>query len=730
MKRFLLFTILVLSSFFSIKAQENINFDLCKKNFRPIYMHPETSGEVYSDTLVSAEERARDVIKRLSFEEKLELTGGWNHMYFPDIPKLGIPPVFFSDASQGINARKSCIEAEFSTAFPSSLALAATWNDSLAYKYAQSISEECRAWGINVLLGPGVNMYRNSEGGRNYEYYGEDPFLTSSIAVSYVKGMQSLGTLATVKHFIANEQELARHVANVKVGERALHEIYLPPFKATIEEAGALAIMDGNNMVNGFQGAANKELTQQVLRDQYDFQGIVMSDWANSMYWPEKQDEIIESGQSLLMSNNTLFADYIKKEIEAHPEKKAQIEKDLDKMVFYNLYTFFKAGIYDRPYRNPELVERIKDHKKIARQTAEEAITILKNEDHILPLKPNDSRKILVIGSQSAINAYAGRGSGRVKGYEHVNYLSGLKKVYGESLTYLEDPEDQDIESAEVVLYFVEKPAGEGMDIPFNNSEFNSKISHYAGLSENLVVLFSGGNGFSMPWLGKVKGLVFNYLLGQEAGTAMANVISGNVNASGKLPFSIEKEFEDSPAKAYNILPDGSIFRKGNRGGSKEIYNKYGNLPINYDEGIYIGYRWYDKNNIDVQFPFGFGLSYTSFKYDDIEISSKRLGKDDSVTLKLKIKNTGELDGAEIVQLYIFSPDDNFDRPKKELKGYKKIYIDTSESEMVEFNLDTTDFSFWNTDKKDWDIRPGEYVIGIGSSSKDIRQKVKIDLIK
>ncbi len=727
MNKILPFLFIIFASINCLDAQE-INYDLCDKDFRPIYMHPEASGEVYADTTASAEVRAWDVIKRLSFDEKLKLTGGWNHMYFPDISRLGIPPVFFSDASQGINARKSCIQAEFSTAFPSSLALAATWNDSLSFKYAQSISEECRAWGINVLLGPGVNMYRNSEGGRNYEYYGEDPYLTSSIAVAYVKGIQSLGTLATVKHFIANEQELARHVANMNVGERALHEIYLPPFKSTIEEGGALAIMNGNNMINGYQGAANKELTQGVLRDEYDFKGIVMSDWANSIYWPGKQDEIIGSGQSLLMSNNNLFAEYLKKEFSEHPEKKPEIEKGLENMVFYNLYAFFKAGVYDRPYRNPELVDKIKDHKKIARQTAEEAITLLKNDDNILPIKPTDSKKILVTGSKEAMEAYAGRGSGRVKGYEHVNYLNGLKGMYGANLKYLENPKNKDIKSADVVLLFIEKPAGEGRDIPFDNDQNDSKISEYSKQNENLVVLFSGGNGFSMPWLEDVKALVFNYLLGQEAGTALANVLSGKVNPSGKLPFSIEKSFEDSPAFGYNVLPDGSIFRKGNRGGSKEIYKKYGNLSLNYDEGIYIGYRWYDRRDIETQFPFGFGLSYTSFKYDKIDFSSENITKNDSVIVQLQIENTGEFKGAEVIQLYVFSPEDDNDRPEKELKGYKKVFLKAGESRNLEFNLDIKDFSFWNIDTKNWDFKPGKYVVGIGSSSQDIRQKVEISL--
>lgn len=727
MKKNILLQILLLSCTFGLQAQQKIDYDLCEQDFRPIYMHPEkTEGRIYADTLASAEDRAKDVISLLSFDEKLKLTGGWNKMHFPGIPHLGIPPVYFSDASQGINIRDLCIKPEYSTAFPPSIALAATWNMPLVYDYAKSISEECRAWGVNVLLGPGVNMYRNSEGGRNYEYYGEDPYLTSRIAVSYVKGLQSLGTLATIKHFIGNEQELARHVADVKIGERALHEIYLPPFRAAIEEAGALAVMDGNNLVNGYPGAANTPLIEGVLRKQYGFKGIVMSDWANSVYWPERLDLILDSGQSLMMSNNDLFAAYIQKEVEQHPEKKVQIEKGLEKMVFYNLYAFFKAGVYDRPYRDPEYVSKIREHKNVALQTAQEAITLLKNEGNILPLRPEKVKKILVTGTKEALTIYKGKGSGHVDGYDPISYLDGLKGTYGGKMVYKPNPSETELRSADAVLYFIAKPAGEGEDVPYNMPELEPKVNHLSHYNKNLIVLYSGGNGLPMPWLRKAKGMVFNYFLGQEAGAALANVISGKVNPSGKLPFTIEKDFDDSPAKDYYKLPNGSTFRKGTRIASQNIYKKFGNLPITYDEGIYIGYRWFEKKKIKPEFPFGFGLSYTSFEYDDISVSSKNIKREKPVQVSFRLKNTGAVDGAEVVQLYVYSPDASVDRPVKELKAFKKVFLKAGESKRVELNVDLRDLSFWSTEDHSWKTIHGDYTIGIGSSSVDIKKKIHI----
>lgn len=717
-----------LLSFAQLQAQEKINYQLCDQDFRPIYMHdnlPENA--IYTNKKASPEARAYDVIKRLSFNEKLMLTGGWNKMHYPSIPKLGIPPVYFADASQGIHLKDICVKLEKSTAFPSIIALAATWNPSLAYLYAQSLSEECQAWGVNVLLGPGLNMYRNAEGGRNFEYFGEDPLLTSKMAVSYVKGIQSLGTIATIKHFLGNEQEFSRHAVDVKIDERALNEIYLSPFKAALKEGGALAVMTGNNFVNGYPGAANKPLSGDVLRKKYGFKGTIMSDWASSQFWTDKQNIELTSGHSLLMDNNDIFAKYINEEIAAHPEKKAVIEKDLEKMVFNNLYTFFKGGVYDRPYRNPDLVQKIEGHTKIALQTAEEGITLLKNENNILPLQPANIKRIVVLGTEEALTVYTGKGSGNVTGYDHVDYLAGLKNIYGDKIFRQINENNEEIKSADVVLYFINKPAGEGFDVPYDlPKDIEQNVIKYANLNKNIVVIYSGGNGFPMPWVSNVKGLVFAYLLGQERGTALANILSGKVNPSGKLPFTIEKDFKDSPAKDYNKMSDGNYYWKGGKGDSKKIYTQFGAVPINYTEGIYIGYRWFEKKKIQPQFPFGYGLSYTNFNYGDIKSSGTLKNKDKEIYITFNLINTGNVDGAEVTQLYIHEIKNMVDRPVKELKGFQKVYLKSGETKVIKIPVKLNDLAYWNDKTHQWQVNHGEYLVEVGSSSTDIKQQIKI----
>jgi len=735
MKRSLITGTLILLASLTF-AQQKVQYQICDHDFRPLYMrHDLPPDAIYTDTTASAAVRTKDVLSRLSFDEKLRLTGGWNYKAFPGIPRLGLRPIRFSDASQGIRyseyAKKRmkyfCILPTKSTAFPSELALAATWNKKLAYEYARSIGEEARAWGVSVLLGPGLNMYRNSEGGRNYEYMGEDPFLTSSMAVQYVEGLQGTGTLATLKHFIGNEQEFARHVADVKIVKRALREIYLPPFLAAINKGGTLSVMTGNNLVNGYPGAADKPLLKGVLRKEFGFDGIIMSDWANSTFWPKKQDLILGSGLSLLMYNNKTFADYIRHEIKLHPAIKDSVERKLDTMVFHNLYAFFKAGFYDSPYKDPALLSQIESHKKVALKTAEEAITLLKNDNNILPIDPDKVNKIVVLGTDEALTAYAGTGSGRVEGYDHVDYLTGLKNVYGNKIIHQKNMSDEEIGSADVVLYFIYKKTGEGYDVPFDMPDVNKKIAHYAKLNKNLVVIYSGGNGFSMPWLSKTKGLIFAYLLGQESGTALANVISGKVNPSGKLPFTIEKTFKDSPAFGYNKMKDGKYYWEGHGGSDRKYKKMFGDIELSYNEGIYIGYRWYDKKNIQPQFPFGFGLSYTTFKISDIKVSSKSIEKNKPVTISFKIKNTGKVAGAEVAQLYIHKIEPVIDRPVKELKGFKKVFLQPGKSKTVSIPVHLKDFAFWSIKENDWKVNSGEYLIEVGTSSQDILQKIKIN---
>lgn len=695
----------------------------CTLDLRPIGSHnglPE--GALYQDVSAPIEARAADVVKRLSFEEKLALTGGYKQFYFPGVERLGIPPVYFADATQGIHEKTICAQIKKTTAFPSGQALAATWDTALAEQYATAISEECRAWGVGVLLGPGLNLYRNSEGGRNFEYFGEDPFLTSQMGVAYVRGMQGGGTVATVKHFIGNEQEFVRHTADVQISERALRELYLPPFKATLE-AGALAVMTGNNLVNGHPGAADTPLSEGVLRREYGFRGMIMSDWANSMYWPNRSGEELTSGHSLLMENNAIFTEWVHAEVAAHPERKATIEAELGRMAEHNLYTFFRVGIYDRPSRDASLEARIDAHQTLAREVSEASITLLKNEGNVLPLVPENVKRIAVVGSDEALTVYGGKGSGAVKGYNHVNFMAGLQEVYGEKVSRVAENDDKVIRNADAVLVFIAKKAGENIDVPFDLPETDSLIEHIATLNHHVVVIASGGNGFSMPWLPHVPGLVFAYLQGQQRGVAMANVLSGKVNPSGRLPFTIEKSFRDSPAFNYNRLPDGTYGWGGSRTDSFEAQKRFGTVPLSYKEGIYIGYRWYQKRGIVPQFPFGFGLSYTTFAYGNAKSSIKRLREGETAEISLTVRNTGARAGVEVIQLYIHSLDGKGNRPEKELKGFTKVALQPGESRVVTLPVSASEFAYYDEEKHGWKILRGRYEVQIGASVEDIRTR-------
>jgi beta-glucosidase len=571
-----------------------------------------------------------------------------------------------------------------------------------------------------------LNLYRNSEGGRNFEYFGEDPFLTARMGVGYVHGMQGAGTIATVKHFLGNEQEFVRHVADVEIGRRALRELYLPPFEAAIKESGVLAVMTGNNLVNGHPGAADTPLSQGVLRDEYGYRGTIMSDWANSMYWAGRQGEELHSGHSLLMADNALFAAWVHDEVRVHPERKAEIEAAIGKMAEENLYSFFKMGIYDRPARDLGMLSKIESHQDVAREVAEESITLLKNDGGILPLAPATTQSIAVVGSDEALSVYGGKGSGAVKGYNHVDFLAGLQKVYGDKVKRMAETDEAGIRSAGTVLYFISKPAGENFDVAYEISGLTEAVSRLAALNPHIVIIFSGGNGFSMPWLPKVKGLLFAYLLGQQRGVALANVISGKTTPSGKLPFTIERAFSDSPAYDYNKLPDGTYEWGGSRGDSLKAQKKFGVVPIRYTEGIYIGYRWYDKKNIAPLFPFGFGLSYTTFRYSGIKTSATRLTDVNNVRISFNVTNSGVRSGAEVAELYVHPMKRTTDRPTKELKDFQKVFLKPGESKTVSLSLAASDLRYWDEGTHGWKIDHGSYGVWVGSSAADIREKATV----
>ncbi|HYW95177.1 MAG TPA: glycoside hydrolase family 3 N-terminal domain-containing protein, partial [Bacteroidales bacterium] len=537
-------------------------------DFSPLQKRsPLPEHALYNNPDLSPESRALDLINYLTFREKLEMTGGWERFYFPGFPRLGLRPVRMSDASQGIRLMRGQKDTLVSTSFPCMLALASTWDPDLAESFGEKMGEECRALGIDILLGPGINMYRTSEGGRNYEYMGEDPYLTSEIVTSYVTGLQSRKIIATAKHFICNDQEFCRHIESSDVSQRALREIYLPPWKAAIEDAGLKAVMTGNNMVNGIPCSMNKPLIQDILRDEYGFTGIAMTDWQNTCYHPERQNLVLPSGESLLMPTNKTFADYLVDYVIEHLEKKDEVEAELNTMIYHNLLTFFEMGIYDRRPADPAYESKIEQHKTFARKCAEEAICLLKNQDDILPI--SQGKKILMMGEPEI---HSGQGSGFVEGYDHIDFCEGLENVYGDDFTCIVSPSDEEIQNADVVFYRLNKAAGEGHDVPFDAPKgAKEEILHCAALNPNIVVIISSGNGLDMSWLPEVRGVLWTYFLGQERGPALAAVVSGKTSPSGHLPFTIEKAFKDSPDPTFNFL-GGKPYWQGDNKAYKEYW--------------------------------------------------------------------------------------------------------------------------------------------------------------
>jgi len=684
---------------------------------------------LYVNQKLSASVRAKDVLKRLTFEEKLSLTGGYKSFCFPGIPRLGLRPATMADASQGIRLKTIESNAK-STSFPAMLALAATWNPEMAAIFGKSIGEECRAHGVDILLGPGINMQRLSVGGRNYEYLGEDPLLTSDISVAYINGLQSQNIMATAKHFIGNDQEFCRHIASMDIDERTLREIYLPPWEAAIKKAGLKAIMTGNNAVNGIPAAVHQPLLKDILRNEYDFQGIAMTDWQNTNYHPNLQYLVAESGESLLMPQNKTFRDYVEAYVKKYPDQKQNFEAKLDQMIYPNLFTLFETGIYDRRPADPAFLNRMEEHKIVSRQCAEEAICLLKNENNILPISLK--KKILLTGKPET---FSGTGSGFVEGYDHTDFAGGLKKMYKGNFNYVANPTDEQIKNADIVLYSINKEGGEGYDVPFTDTTGdNRQIDRLTRLNKNVIVLLNTCNGLPMPWLPKVKGLMYTFFLGQERGNALANIVSGKVNPSGKLPFTIEHDFKDSPDPDFNYLGGKPYWYGANNyykdywmgkdtSGKMEI-SKY-ILPhqfvhVPYNEELYIGYRWYDKNKKEVLFPFGFGLSYTDFSYSNLRISSQSVTKSDPVQVSIIVKNTGKKAGAEVVQLYVSDKECSVTRPIKELKGFRKIYLNPGKSQEVKFTITPQDLAFWDIKSNDWKVEPGDFEVMIGKSAGNI----------
>lgn len=708
-------------------AQSNDDFTQPLAEFKNV-----PAGAIYNDISKTPEARTHDVVNRLTFEELISLFGGYERFNLAGVPRLGLRPMKMSDAGQGIRSVPK-VKRATTTSYPATLALAATWNPQLANLMGSSIGTECRLWGVDILLGPGINMQRLSVGGRNFEYMGEDPLLTSKMVVEYVKGIQSKNVIATAKHFIGNEQEFCRHIADSHIDERTLREIYLPPWQAVIQEAGLKGVMAGNNACNGIHGSMDEQYLQDVVRDEWGFTGITMTDWQNTNLFPKCQYLFLNSGMTLLMPSNKSFMVYLSGYLNKYPGKKDEVSEILRQKVYANLLPVFESGLYDRPATDEALKTELPGNKINACNIAEEAITLLKNENSILPV--SGKKNVLLMGKREK---HTGMGSGWVKGYDHISFADGLKTQYSEKLTIAEDFDETQIKNADVIIYRLNKPGKEGKDIPFEEGR-DSTIEKIAAINPNIVVIVSAANGLPMPWLDKVKGVLWCYFLGQERGNALANVISGKVNPSGKLPFTLEKDFADSPDPDFNHI-GGKPFWSGNFLNYKNYWLQNGRkvfadsqfkdnvrpyqlIPINYDEGIFMGYRWWDKTGNPIFFPFGHGLSYTNFKYEDIKLSKQNITGDEELVVRFRLKNTGKVRGKEVVQLYISDKDSSVERPLKELKYFEKIELKPGESGMVSFTIKKQDLAFWDVEEAEWKVEAGEFEVWIGSSSRDIRLK-------
>ncbi len=689
----------------------------------------------YADTQMPSSRRAADLIQRLTFEEKLLLTGGWKGFNITGIPRLGIRPVTMADASQGVRLGTIAVEGK-STSFPGMLPLASTWNNELAGRFGKNIGEECRALGVDILLGPGINMQRLSVGGRNFEYMGEDPLLTAGIATAYIRGIQSTGIIPTAKHFIGNDQEFCRHIANSVIGERALREIYLRPWEAIIKNANCMGIMTGNNLVNGIPCAMHKPLIADILRKEFGFTSLAMTDWQNTNYYPEKQNLVLQSGETLLMPENTTFAKWVNQQVADDPETRAKIERQLEAMIFPTIEILFRMGVYDREPQDKQYLDLYPQHQNLARECAEEAIVMLKNDADILPVDRN--KNIVLVGEPEI---HSGSGSGFVAGYDHVSYEAGLRKAYGERFTYCEKIDEPVVKNADVVIFNFNKNSGEGYDVPFDNPQaVIGDLNAVLKLNKNVVVLMNAANTMPMEWVKDIKGLLWCSYLGQERGNALASIVSGKVSPSGKLPFTIEKDFADSPDPDFNHIAGNPVWYGNNEYkeywlGMAEKFDEsfskhikpHQTIDVPYDEGVFIGYRWYESKNKPVRFPFGFGLSYTQFHYSDPRCED-HWAKNGEVILSATISNTGKQEAREIVQLYVSDKQSSVPRPLKELKGYQKVNLKPGETKTLSFVLTKDAFSFWNEQAHSWVVEPGVFDVMLGASSADIRVKTTLDL--
>ena len=715
---------------------------------------------VYLDASRPVEQRIDDALARMTLDEKIAVIHAQSKFSSPGVKRLGFPDLWTDDGPHGVRpdvlwdewvqagqTNDSCV------AFPAMTCLTATWNPCLSRLYGESLGEEALYRGKHVMLGPGVNINRTPLNGRNFEYMGEDPCLAARMVVPYIQGLQSKGVAACVKHYALNNDEEYRHQVNVIVSDRALHEIYLPAFKAAVQEAGTWAIMGSYNLYQNQHNCHNATLLNKILKQDWGFDGVVISDWGGC----HDTKEAIENGldlefgswtDGLMMGATNAYDNYYM----ALPYKQLiqagkYSTKELDEKVRRVLRLFYRTTMNTQKSYGFLCSEA---HYEAALKIAQEGIVLLKNDRQLLPVRK--AKRILVVGENAIKMMTVGGGSSSLKAQKEILPLDGIKARFaeaevdyargyvgdtvqsyngvtvGRSLYDLRSAEELTAEAvakarqADVVIFIgglnksnhqdCEGHDRQAYGLPYGQDQL---IEALVKVNPNLVYVNISGNAVAMPWADKVPAIVQGWFIGSEAGEAIASILAGDVNPSGKLPFTWYARLEDCGAHATGSYP----------GTWREDHQI---IDETYKEDLFVGYRWTDKQKIKPLFPFGYGLSYTTFQISNLRADKKKMTGDDQLTVSVDVKNTGTVTGAEVLQLYISDTKSSQPRPVKELKGFKKVSLSPGETQTVTFTIDRSALSFYDEKTGGWIAEPGEFIAMVNSSSASTKNKIQFIL--
>lgn len=662
-----------------------------------------------------------EILSKMTLEEKASLCSGFDYWHTAAVKHADVPSIMLTDGPHGIRKRveekskdeKMSLKGVPAICYPTACATACSWDPELIYKMGEALGDECLKERVSVLLGPGTNIKRSPLCGRNFEYFSEDPYLAGEMAASFINGVQSKGIGTSVKHFAANNQETRRMTVNAVVDERALREIYLAPFETAVKKAQPWTIMAAYNRLNGTYCAENKWLLTDVLRNEWGYKGIVVTDWG------AENDRVtgLLAGQELEMPSSDGVGN---KQIVAAVKQGLVEESYLDELVDRLIDMALKGEKVLGDYTYDAAA-----HHKLAREIAGQCMVLMKNEGDLLPL--DKKAKITVIGEMAKKPRYQGAGSSLINPiqldsafetfvqmgveFQYAPGYSTAKKNKTSDDTFVAEAVSK-AKDAEAVLLFI------GLTDEFETEGNDRKHMHLPPLhdrlvnevlkvNKNVIVVLSGGSSVEMPWADEVPAILNTFLTGQASGSAVCDVLFGDVNPCGKLAETYPYALSDN--SSANYFPGTPV-------------------SVEYRESVYVGYRYYDKAQKAVRFPFGHGLSYTTFEYSDLQVSADKLQDTDTLTVSFTVKNTGDKDGAEVAELYVSDVESTIFRPEKELKGFKKVFLKAGEAKTVEITLDKRAFAYYNVNIHDWHVESGAFKILVGASSRDIRLETAVEV--